>query len=222
AVKMNGGNLGYVPELLRTPELCWTATMQSGLALESVPPALRTPEICLNAVRISGVVLACVPDGIKTPEICMAAVKSDGTALSDVPNRLKTPEICGAAITEAGELAYDFLPPYFVKMLRTGVSCKEYEEQRDRIFCAFWTAYGAGDEAERARAFTAFAAIPMSLELGGRIVGKALQEGGASAAPASEWLWDGYMAGRFDPPLTASTSSHGEDILTTVDGRRFP
>ncbi len=200
AVKMYGGMLGSVPVEFRTLELCRKATRQSGLALESVPPALRTPEICLNAVRISGTVLACVPDDLKTPEICLAAVKSDGTALEYVPERLKSMKICRAAIGEAGELAYDHLPRWYVRLIRTGSTIEAYEELQDKSFRAFWAAYGSGDEAERVSAFDAFSGIPMSPEVAGEIVRQALQNGGTGAVSPSAWLRDSYMAGKFDTP----------------------
>jgi len=43
-------------------------------------------------------------------------VKSDGTALEFVPERLKSLESCGAAIGEAGGLAYDHLPGWYVRL----------------------------------------------------------------------------------------------------------
>ena len=50
-VRQYGLALRYVPEALRTPELCLAAVQQSGNALRWVPELLRTPELCRIAGR---------------------------------------------------------------------------------------------------------------------------------------------------------------------------
>jgi hypothetical protein len=50
-VKQGGWNLQYVPEHLKTAELCLEAVKRNGLALGFVPEHLKTVELCLEAVR---------------------------------------------------------------------------------------------------------------------------------------------------------------------------
>jgi hypothetical protein len=88
-----GEALAYVPEDLKTPEICLAAVQnqREGEALRFVPKALKTPEICLAAVQSwdSGGVfaagLAFVPKKFRTPELCFAAVQHDGENLRHVP-----------------------------------------------------------------------------------------------------------------------------------------
>ena len=64
----------YVPEALKTPELCLLAVHMNGWALEFVPEALKTSDLCLIAVQLYGNTLEFVPDEFKTPEICQVCV----------------------------------------------------------------------------------------------------------------------------------------------------
>jgi hypothetical protein len=92
AVSQDGRALQYVPEELKTPELCKIAVSQDGWALFWVPKELRTPEMCKIAVGQNGKALPWVPQELITPELCKIAVGQNGKALEYVPPKLQ-PEI---------------------------------------------------------------------------------------------------------------------------------
>ncbi|MCR5260137.1 MAG: hypothetical protein K6E40_18590 [Desulfovibrio sp.] len=76
-MKGDGAELEFVPEALRTPDLCRAACEGSGWALEFVPDALKTEEMCLSAVKNNAWALEHVPKGMKTLEIVLEAVLGD-------------------------------------------------------------------------------------------------------------------------------------------------
>ena len=100
AVRKEGGNLAFVPEVLRTDEMCFTAVRRNGYALQDVPEPLRTDEMCLTAVQRNGCALQFVPEDLRTESICLAAVKQNGHALQFVPDDMRTPELCTVAVRE--------------------------------------------------------------------------------------------------------------------------
>ena len=57
------------------------AVNQYDYALQYVPNELRTPEICMAAVNQNGYALRYVPNELRTPEICMAAVAKSKDAI---------------------------------------------------------------------------------------------------------------------------------------------
>ena len=73
--------------------------MKDGMALEFVPENLKTVELCLEAVKQDGWALRYVPWGqlnLNDPamaEMCLAAVKEDGSLLKYVPENFKTVEL---------------------------------------------------------------------------------------------------------------------------------
>ena len=99
AVRQNGWALEYVPESLKTAELCLEAVKQDGRALHYVPwgqlkltvPAMA--DLCLEAVEKRGS-LKYVPDKLKTAEMCLKAVKLEIMEFFNVPEELKTQELC--------------------------------------------------------------------------------------------------------------------------------
>ena len=122
AVQENGSALQYVPDNLKTTEMCMIA-VKYGLALEYVPDNLKTTEMCMIAVKQNGYALQYVPDNLKTtemfmiavknnaglhhvpdelitPEFYLEAVKNNAWTLLDVPDEYKTPEMCLAAVKQ--------------------------------------------------------------------------------------------------------------------------
>jgi hypothetical protein len=107
-VLCSGHLLKFVPEILKTPEVCRAAVRNEGSALKYVPDALKTEEMCLEAVSSNGgsilfglhygYLLRYVPEVLKTPEVCLAAVQNQGSALEYVPESLKNEELCRAAV----------------------------------------------------------------------------------------------------------------------------
>ena len=76
AVKKNGWSLRWVPDSLRTPDMCYAALRQSGLALQWVPAHVLTDEMCLCAVQQDGWALQFVSaeQQRRCPAIAAAAI----------------------------------------------------------------------------------------------------------------------------------------------------
>ena len=89
-----GHTLEYIPQSIRTFNVCFAAVQQKGNALEYVPTLLKTPELCLAAVQQNGGALAYVPEALRTPELYGVAVQQKGYVLACVPILLRTPELC--------------------------------------------------------------------------------------------------------------------------------
>jgi predicted DNA-binding WGR domain protein len=105
----NEKTLRYAPRIIQTEKFFLAAVQQIGSALEYVPEVLRTPEICLAAVQQNGRALYYVPEALRMPEICLAAVQQSGFALEYVPEALKTAELCLEAVKESGG-ALEYVP----------------------------------------------------------------------------------------------------------------
>ena len=65
------------------------AVKNSGSALEYVPEAMKTEELCITAVQNASGALQYVPEALKTEAICIAAVQEDKDMLKYVPIALK-------------------------------------------------------------------------------------------------------------------------------------
>jgi hypothetical protein len=123
AVAQNGHALKWVPENLRTDEMCRIAVAENGGALEHVPQKLCTDEMCRIAVAEDGRALYYVSEKLRTDEMCRIAVARDGESLYYVPEALRTEEVCKIAIAQAGAqngLALHYVP----EKLRTNEMCR--------------------------------------------------------------------------------------------------
>jgi hypothetical protein len=115
-VQQDGQHLQYIPDALKTEEICLEALRSQGdvrykycydlspTALEYVPDALKTEKICIEAMKHSlsssysryGQTvsrthpLELVPEKLKTEAVCLAAAQKDAGALEFVPKALKT------------------------------------------------------------------------------------------------------------------------------------
>src|SRR5206468_386806 len=90
---------------------------RDGWVLEYVPDELKTHELCLAAVSNCGYALQFATDELKTPELCLAAVSKEGYALEYVPDELKTNELCLAAVSNCG-YALQFATDEFIIYLK--------------------------------------------------------------------------------------------------------
>lgn len=87
-----------------------TAVTQNGLALEFIPENLRSGEICAAAIRQNGNALKFLNTGsFRNSDICLEAVRQDGLALQYVRPEEKTPDLCLLAYTGNHE-AMEFIP----------------------------------------------------------------------------------------------------------------
>ena len=63
-----------------------------------VPDHVKTQEMCNDSVRIKPLSLAHVPDRFKTQEMCIEAVARNPYTLKYIPDHLKTQEMCNEAV----------------------------------------------------------------------------------------------------------------------------
>lgn len=111
AVRDYGRLLYFVPENLRTEQLCKYAVKQNGAAFKYVPEHLRSKELSSMAVKSYGAALEYVPDQLKTAELCHQAVEDLSRALEFVPEKIRTPDIYIAAMREDPHWAINQIPP---------------------------------------------------------------------------------------------------------------
>jgi len=107
--QQNGQALQFVPEPLKTKELCRVACQQYIWALQFVPEKLKTEEMCTIACQQHGQALKFVPDRLRTAAMCTIACQQDGWALESVPESLKIEEMCTIACQQNGQ-ALEFVP----------------------------------------------------------------------------------------------------------------
>jgi hypothetical protein len=123
-VKLNGVSLRYVPEDLKTVEICNAAVSAPAYYYEGsqpifyyVPDELKTAQLCLEAMKHDGANLEFTPEKMKTAEVCFTAVGNGPTqwtppSIAFVPENLKTYELCLAAV-EHNENAKKYVPEQF-------------------------------------------------------------------------------------------------------------
>ena len=119
AVKQNGRALDYVPYELRTKELYELAVQENGLNLFYVPENYKTKELCEIAVKNNGEALRYIPKQLRMKELCEIAVKRNGWSLQYIPLELRTKELYELAIQQKGEALY-----YVPEELRTKELCE--------------------------------------------------------------------------------------------------
>jgi exosome complex RNA-binding protein Rrp4 len=129
ALMQNGWALKWIPEELKTEEMCRIAVAQNGRALQYAPWDLRTREICRLAATQNGMALTEVPERLRTEDMCQIAVAQDGRALEHVPQKLRTEDLCRVAVGQNG-LALDHVP----QKLRTEEMCRIAIVQDGRAF----------------------------------------------------------------------------------------
>ena len=103
AVKADGGNLEYVPDVLKTEEMCRIAVAKGGWNLEHVPSRYKTPDICQQAVLSCPSALQSVPAQEMTEEMCLEAVQKDSLSLRFIPKDRMTPRLALCAVKKCGE-----------------------------------------------------------------------------------------------------------------------
>ena len=86
---------------------------QSSYALKYVPEELKTQEMCNEAMQENLAVLFVVPDRFKTEDMCIKALEVDPWRLRDVPDNLKTEEMCNKAV-EDDPSSLQFVSDWFV------------------------------------------------------------------------------------------------------------
>ena len=137
AVRERPSSLAHVPMALRSRALCRAAVEDDGMALEFVPEPLRTTDLCALAVGQNGLALQFVPKELRSPAICDAALQNDACALHWVPAQLKTYDICLQALERAADLDEEDDGTHGAADLNSVRHLLEAvpEKHRDRVMC---------------------------------------------------------------------------------------
>jgi hypothetical protein len=94
--------------------LCLSAVKNKRVALKYVPESMKTREICEIATNLNGFldshVFQYIPDTMKTPEMCLKAVCNDGYALEFIPKTLITDDIIIAALFKNNPYIVKYIP----------------------------------------------------------------------------------------------------------------
>ena len=119
AVEHSGFLLRYVPERLRTKDICMIAVKSGndGL-LKNVPSNVLDAEICLTWLKhVKRVVqpLKQIPKSLWNYDICLAAVKIDGDELGRIPKEYIDGAMCLAAVRETAAAAKNIPAEIFTK-----------------------------------------------------------------------------------------------------------
>lgn len=88
--------LQYVPQHLKTYELCLNAVKISGNNLEYVPENLKDYKLCKQSVECYSRAYNHIPDQFKTEELNLIAIKNNYRIMKLINN--KTPEFCLKAL----------------------------------------------------------------------------------------------------------------------------
>ena len=134
-------NLEFVPDHLKTQEMCNEAVHINPLLLTYVSDHFNTEEMCKEAVTNKAYTLRYVLDYLKTQEVCEKAVEEDPWELKDVPyyyqtekmweevveknpwylghvpNQYKTEEMCNKAVVCIAPCKQGLVPDVHFKAL---------------------------------------------------------------------------------------------------------
>lgn len=124
AVKQNGLALRMIPKAMHTVDMCLEAVKQNGYAVSYVSSKVLTYEICLEAVKNNPEALTYIPETLQTEELYLEAVKQDGRTLRYIPETHKSKSICMKAVLQNG-LALKFVPGKF----KSGILCMNAVKQ---------------------------------------------------------------------------------------------
>ena len=109
-----GGSFEYVPEPMRTYEVCVAAVSNTGWILKDVIPYIpveKLPEIYKIAVKNYGYSLKYIPIDDRTEELCEIALQnSSSRVLEYVPDKYKTRKRCIESLSSSNHLMFSHLP----------------------------------------------------------------------------------------------------------------
>ena len=91
---------------------CW-AVRNNQWVLRFIPDHLKTQELCKRVVEKYPYRLGIVPDHLKIREMCEGAVEKYPYSLKYIPNRFKTQEICDKAVRDDPS-SLRYLPDWFL------------------------------------------------------------------------------------------------------------
>ena len=106
---MEPRSLAFIPDRLKTEDICIEAVGRDAYTLEYVFDYIMTQKICNEAMCKNPAVFFLVPDRSKTQKMCIKALEVDPWQLKDVPDQYKTLEMCDDAYGETRILCSLFL-----------------------------------------------------------------------------------------------------------------
>ena len=98
AVRKNSIMIQYVPNKYKTKILCDTAFNKNTNMIKFIPPEYITHDMCMKAVTKYPMILESISLSLKTFELCELAVSLNGLALCYTPYRLLTEALCAKGI----------------------------------------------------------------------------------------------------------------------------
>lgn len=133
-IGVNGYFLKYVPEEIKTKDLCLEAVKkfphsiehipkkfitsefyleiakENGDILKRVPSEMISEQMCIEAVRNNEYSIKYVPEEFKTSDVYLELVKHKYTGLKDVPKEKRTWKICLYTIEKNNAINYEDIP----------------------------------------------------------------------------------------------------------------
>lgn len=125
SVKCNSSNLQFVPNQLKTTEMCEIAVRSGNIhTLDDIPKELFTENIYMIAYKSNKKSFKFLPEELKTQELSEDVIFSGIKALKYVPEHLKTAKMCEFA---TGNFVQEFrwVPDNF-KTQNMCITCAEY------------------------------------------------------------------------------------------------
>lgn len=123
AVKINGWMLQYVPEDMKTPQICLAAKDASpdlGYEHLGLVAYIPFPEVCMEYLKEADGnvdvfdVFTAIRKDVLNPDIVQLAIDLDAGCFKFVPDDLKTERLCLKAIKETGAFGevFDYIPEH--------------------------------------------------------------------------------------------------------------
>jgi hypothetical protein len=153
-VEQFGEALHYVPEELKTAELCRAAVEQSGGALAYVPEHLKTLELCRAAVEQDGGALQAemllsimredpqfgqyfpsFPEASRTREVCILAIKAFESVCAHIPKELQSEEffVEAVSVNENGK-ALKYVPKEYRTLNVCMAALRAHPDMEEELF----------------------------------------------------------------------------------------
>jgi hypothetical protein len=103
AVKKSRGQIRYVPEEIKTLEICLEVAKEGNKGLyKYVPEKFKKEEFHVERMKLKYADLDLAPEEFRTARLYFEMVKAHGCTLINVPEEFKTVDMCAEAIKQEG------------------------------------------------------------------------------------------------------------------------
>lgn len=114
AVSFDPACIQFVPDWLKTSDLCAEAVEKDWMNMRFVPENRKSKTLCEIAMNGSIHAQQLIHERFKTPEMYMYPMKVNGMDLEYVPEKFRTPEVCLQAVMSKRH-AKEFVPERVIK-----------------------------------------------------------------------------------------------------------